>query len=204
MSAPELVTQPPPSAAALPPQIGACNGIGESTRTEIMTLTARSPFVGCCGPQLFQLMTGRGLPDFSGDPACRRIASTFSSGAELLTCASPKLLRARMIDVSAGGVNARAVISRGFLLAIGALRAVFLSQANRSGGSWLRLPETVGAPHRCRRPAVLARPAAAWLRWSEVLVFVKPETVIRWHRQGFRAFWTWKSRRRRVLLRGLT
>jgi hypothetical protein len=25
---------------------------------------------------------------------------------------------------------------------------------------------------------------------------VKPETVIAWHRQGFRLFWTWKSRRR--------
>jgi transposase InsO family protein len=27
-------------------------------------------------------------------------------------------------------------------------------------------------------------------------VIVKPETVIAWHRQGFRVFWTWKSRRR--------
>jgi putative transposase len=29
-----------------------------------------------------------------------------------------------------------------------------------------------------------------------VLVIVKPETVIAWHRQGFRLWWTWKSRRR--------
>ena len=28
------------------------------------------------------------------------------------------------------------------------------------------------------------------------LVIVKPETVIRWHRAGFRLFWRWKSRRR--------
>jgi putative transposase len=27
---------------------------------------------------------------------------------------------------------------------------------------------------------------------------VKPETVIRWHRQGFRLFWRWKSRGQRV------
>src|SRR5439155_3326263 len=26
----------------------------------------------------------------------------------------------------------------------------------------------------------------------------KPQTVIRWHRQSFRAFWTWKSRRGRL------
>jgi hypothetical protein len=28
------------------------------------------------------------------------------------------------------------------------------------------------------------------------VVIVKPETVVRWHRQGFRAFWSWKSRPR--------
>src|SRR5207244_11265447 len=37
-----------------------------------------------------------------------------------------------------------------------------------------------------------------WTRWGEVLHVVKPQTVIRWHRQSFRAFWTWKSRRGRV------
>jgi len=25
---------------------------------------------------------------------------------------------------------------------------------------------------------------------------VKPETILRWHRAGFRAFWRWKSRKR--------
>src|SRR5258705_11946248 len=28
-----------------------------------------------------------------------------------------------------------------------------------------------------------------WLRWSDVLVIVKPETVIAWHRVGFRLYW---------------
>jgi hypothetical protein len=37
-----------------------------------------------------------------------------------------------------------------------------------------------------------------WAGWREALHLVRPETVIRWHRQGFRAFWTWKSRRRRA------
>ena len=27
------------------------------------------------------------------------------------------------------------------------------------------------------------------------ITMVKPETVIRWHRRGFRAYWRWKSRR---------
>ena len=35
-----------------------------------------------------------------------------------------------------------------------------------------------------------------WPRWKEVLVVIRTETVVRWHRQGFRKYWTWKSRRR--------
>src|SRR5262249_42270259 len=33
----------------------------------------------------------------------------------------------------------------------------------------------------------------SWPAWRTALVIVKPETVIAWHRQGFRLFWTWKS-----------
>src|ERR1700693_4011004 len=49
---------------------------------------------------------------------------------------------------------------------------------------------------------------SSWDRWGMVWVYrivpdalnavslVHPETVIRWHRQGFRAFWWWKTRSR--------
>ncbi len=36
-----------------------------------------------------------------------------------------------------------------------------------------------------------------WPGCLDVVVIVKPDTVIRWHRSGFRLFWTWKSRPRR-------
>jgi hypothetical protein len=29
----------------------------------------------------------------------------------------------------------------------------------------------------------------------DALAIVRPETVVRWHRAGFRSFWRWKSRR---------
>ena len=35
-----------------------------------------------------------------------------------------------------------------------------------------------------------------WDGWRAAVVIVKPETVLAWHRRGFRLFWTWKSRRR--------
>ena len=33
-----------------------------------------------------------------------------------------------------------------------------------------------------------------WSNWRSALRIVKPETVIAWHRQGFRMYWKWKSR----------
>ena len=33
-----------------------------------------------------------------------------------------------------------------------------------------------------------------WRRWADVLVIARPETVVRWHRQGWRLYWRWKSR----------
>ena len=33
-----------------------------------------------------------------------------------------------------------------------------------------------------------------WRDWRSTLVIVKPETVVAWHRKGFRLFWTWKVR----------
>jgi putative transposase len=35
-----------------------------------------------------------------------------------------------------------------------------------------------------------------WSRWAEVLVIVKPSTVVGWHRTGFRIYWRWRSRPR--------
>ena len=36
--------------------------------------------------------------------------------------------------------------------------------------------------------------AWVWPEWRKSLNIVQPETVIRWHRQGFRCYWRWKSR----------
>jgi putative transposase len=33
-----------------------------------------------------------------------------------------------------------------------------------------------------------------WTEWRSALIVVRPETVIGWHRQGFRLYWRWKSR----------
>jgi putative transposase len=37
----------------------------------------------------------------------------------------------------------------------------------------------------------------SWEGWRNPLTFVQPETVIRWHREGLRIYWRWKSRPKR-------
>ena len=33
-----------------------------------------------------------------------------------------------------------------------------------------------------------------WSEWKQALIIVTPETVVRWHRAGFRMYWRWISR----------
>jgi putative transposase len=33
-----------------------------------------------------------------------------------------------------------------------------------------------------------------FISWKETLLIIKPETVVRWHQQGFKVYWRWKSR----------
>src|SRR5919109_3830032 len=57
-------------------------------------------------------------------------------------------------------------------------------------------------PTRTRPPARLRRwdkllwvPARRWCAgWREHLRIITPDTVVRWHRQGWRFFWRWRSR----------
>jgi putative transposase len=45
-------------------------------------------------------------------------------------------------------------------------------------------------------PDLLVVLSRLWTNWRHSLQVVRPETVVRWHRQGFRRYWAWKSLRR--------
>jgi hypothetical protein len=54
--------------------------------------------------------------------------------------------------------------------------------------------------HRLRLGAS-DRAAPVWMTWLwpsllDLSRVVQPDTILRWHRMGFRAYWRWKSRRR--------
>src|SRR5882672_5242114 len=100
----------------------------------------------------------------------------------------------------------RACVAMSLLLALlGTLRAALKVRADLVLEN-LALPQQLALlRRRSKRPRVglLDRVFWMWLsqwwvRWREALHVVQPQTVIRWHRQGFRAFWNWKSRRGRT------
>jgi putative transposase len=52
-------------------------------------------------------------------------------------------------------------------------------------------------PRRADDATRMTLVALSWLvDWRRILTIVQPATLLRWHRQGFRLFWRWKSRPR--------
>ena len=69
----------------------------------------------------------------------------------------------------------------------------------------LALRQQLAVHHeRLKRPRLRSRDRVFWVwlsslwdNWRSALLIVKPDTVVRWHRQGFKLYWTWKSGRGR-------
>jgi putative transposase len=83
------------------------------------------------------------------------------------------------------------------------LRAIFRSRAALELEN-LALRHQIGVLQRSatKRPKLTAGDRLLWIGlsriwrdWRSALAIVQPETVIAWHRAGFRLFWTWKVRR---------
>jgi hypothetical protein len=90
----------------------------------------------------------------------------------------------------------------GSLSGLGDFRAVQAEGAADRGES-LPAAAAAGAAAQAPATAVTQRGPALldssrWFGgWHGSLLLVKPETVLRWHRRGWRAYWSWRSRRQR-------
>ena len=91
-----------------------------------------------------------------------------------------------------------------FILALLAAVRVFIRSRHDTALEILALRQQVAVLKR-KRPRTRLNPwdrvfwaalRQIWSRWREVLVVVEPETVVGWHRAGFRLFWKWRSRAR--------
>jgi hypothetical protein len=90
------------------------------------------------------------------------------------------------------------------LLAMALLRAALRDRTDLIAENvLLRHQLTVLTRLTRKRPGLRRRDRLLWvlarlvrLDWRRHLVVVTPETVVRWHRCGWRLFWRWRSRAR--------
>jgi putative transposase len=86
---------------------------------------------------------------------------------------------------------------------LASLAAIFRSRASL-GLENLALRHPIGVLHRsaAKRSKWTSGDRLLWIclsrlwrDWRSALAIVRPETVVAWHRAGFRWFWTWEVRR---------
>ena len=81
------------------------------------------------------------------------------------------------------------------------LRAFFISRHSLALEAVALRQQLAVYKRKHPRPKLRSSDRLFWLvlrsisnRWSEALILVKPETVVAWHRAGYRLFWRWRSR----------
>jgi hypothetical protein len=90
-----------------------------------------------------------------------------------------------------------ALVSALFLL----IRSLIVSRTALAAENLALRQQLAVLNRKIHRPQLHRRDRFFWvilsqlcMNWREVLIIVKPETVIKWHRQGFRLYWRWKSK----------
>ena len=85
------------------------------------------------------------------------------------------------------------------------LRSLVSNRADLAAENLALRQQLAVLPHKSKRPRLRKRDRIFWAilsrirpKWRCALLIVQPDTVVRWHRSGFRLFWRWKSRTGRV------
>ncbi len=80
------------------------------------------------------------------------------------------------------------------------LRAMLIPRAHLAAENLALRQQLAVCRQSVKRPKLRTRDRIFWVglsqlwpRWRSALPIVQPEMVIRWHRQGFRLYWRWRS-----------
>jgi hypothetical protein len=80
------------------------------------------------------------------------------------------------------------------------VRAAFVSRTQLAVENLALRQQLAVLRRSVKRPRVRRRDrlfwswlSRVWSEWHSAIIIVKPATVVRWHRRGFRLFWHWKS-----------
>ena len=81
------------------------------------------------------------------------------------------------------------------------IRAFLISRLSLAAENLALRQQVAVYKHTVKRPKLRTRDRVFWVwlsrlwsNWRSALAIVQPETVIKWHRQGFKLYWRWKSR----------
>ena len=81
------------------------------------------------------------------------------------------------------------------------LRAYIIGRAAAAAENLALRQQLAVCRHSVKRPKLRPRDRVFWVwlsrfwpNWRSALAIVQPETVIQWHRMGFKLYWRWKSR----------
>lgn len=114
-------------------------------------------------------------------------------------------IRPVIIDLSTRAKQRLALMFRIIAIVIRSLSSSLRSRSELLLENMVLRQQLAAFKARGKRPRIRAADRAFWVvlrrlwaRWADVLVIVKPDTVVRWHRTGFRLYWRWISRRRRA------
>jgi putative transposase len=80
-------------------------------------------------------------------------------------------------------------------------RSLFVSRLSLAAEILVLLQQLLVLNRSLKRPKLRRRDRLFWVclsrlwkDWRDALIIVKPDTVIKWHREGFRLYWRWKSK----------
>jgi putative transposase len=81
------------------------------------------------------------------------------------------------------------------------LRAYVISRATLAAENLALRQQLSVLEHSVKRPKLRPRDRVFWVwlsrlwpDWRTVLSIIQPDTVIKWHQQGFKLYWRWKSK----------
>ncbi len=81
------------------------------------------------------------------------------------------------------------------------IRALFRNQAELAVENLALRQQLAILKEKAKRPKLRPRDRVFWVwlsrfwaNWRSALLVVQPDTVVRWHQQGFKLYWRWKSR----------
>ena len=88
-----------------------------------------------------------------------------------------------------------------FHMIVALCRSLLRTQAALAAENLILRQQLAVFEHSAKKPKLSTRDRVFWVwlsrlwpNWRSMLLIVQPETVIRWHKQGFRLYWRWKSR----------